>query len=181
MNNWVVDLNKFLNINEPLPSYITPKGRVRHRDSLIGTFSSQKDASTGIIDIAMITSLGRNDDINPMVREYGMVIMDECHHSAAFTHENVLRAVSAKYVYGMTATAKRMDGQVKKIFMQFGPIRHRYTAKERAEKQGIGHYVYPRFTRLVDWILRGAATATFRTTLTWLSRVRCGICRLLPM
>ena len=150
MNNWVGDLNKFLSINEPLPSYTTPKGRVKHRDSLIGTFSSQKDASTGIIDIAMITSLGRNDDINPMVREYGMVIMDECHHSAAFTHENVLRAVSAKYVYGMTATAKRMDGQVKKIFMQFGPIRHRYTAKERAEKQGIGHYVYPRFTRLVD-------------------------------
>ena len=150
MNNWVVDLNKFLNINEPLPSYTTPKGRVKHRDSLIGTFSSQKDASTGIIDIAMITSLGRNDDINPIVRKYGMVIMDECHHSAAFTHENVLRAVTAKYVYGMTATAKRMDGQVKKIFMQFGPIRHRYTAKERAEKQGIGHYVYPRFTRLVD-------------------------------
>ena len=109
MNNWVVDLNKFLNINEPLPSYTTPKGRVKHRDSLIGTFSSQKDASTGIIDIAMITSLGRNDDINPMVREYGMVIMDECHHSAAFTHENVLRAVSAKYVYGMTATAKRIN------------------------------------------------------------------------
>lgn len=150
MNNWIRDLNKFLTINESLPTYTTPKGRVKHRDSLIGTFSSQKDASTGIIDVAMITSLGRNDDINPMVRNYGMVIMDECHHSAAFTHENVLRAVTAKYVYGMTATAKRMDGQAKKIFMQFGPIRHRYTAKERAEKQGIGHYVYPRFTRLVD-------------------------------
>ena len=150
MNNWVRDLNKFMNINEPLPTYTTPKGRVKHRDSVIGTFSSQKNASTGIIDIAMITSLGRNDDINPMVQNYGMVIMDECHHSAAFTHENVLRAVTAKYVYGMTATAKRMDGQVKKIFMQFGPIRHRYTAKERAEKQGIGHFVYPRFTRLVD-------------------------------
>ena len=150
MNNWVRDLNKFLTINEPLPTYTTPTGRVKRRDSVVGTFSSQKDASTGIIDIAMITSLGRNDDINPMVRNYGMVIMDECHHSAAFTHENVLRAVTAKYVYGMTATAKRMDGQVKKIFMQFGPIRHRYTAKERAEKQGIGHFVYPRFTRLVD-------------------------------
>lgn len=150
MNNWIRDLNKFLTINEPLPTYTTPKGRVKHRDSVIGTFSSQKDASTGIIDVAMITSLGRNDDINPMVRNYGMVIMDECHHSAAFTHENVLRAVTAKYVYGMTATAKRMDRQVKKIFMQFGPIRHRYTAKERAEKQGIGHFVYPRFTRLLD-------------------------------
>lgn len=31
-----------------------------------------------------------------------------------------------------------------------GPVRHRYTALERAEKQGIGHYVYPRFTRVVD-------------------------------
>ena len=150
MNNWVRDLNEFLNINEPLSTYTTPKGRIKHRDSVIGTFSSQKDASTGIIDIAMITSLGRNDDINPMVRNYGMVIMDECHHSAAFTHENVLRAVTAKYVYGMTATAKRMDGQVKKVFMQFGPVRHRYTAKDRAQKQGIGHFVYPRFTRLVD-------------------------------
>jgi len=34
--------------------------------------------------------------------------------------------------------------------MQFGPIRFRYTAKERAEKQGIDHFVYPRFTRLVS-------------------------------
>ena len=151
MQNWIRDLDRFLSVNEPLPTYTTPKGRIKHRDSVIGTFSSQKDASTGIIDIAMITSLGRNDDINPMVRNYGMVIMDECHHSAAFTHENVLRAVTAKYVYGMTATAKRMDGQVKKVFMQFGPIRHRYTSKERAEKQGIGHFVYPRFTRLVDF------------------------------
>jgi len=150
MNNWIRDLNKFLSINEPLPTYTTPKGRVKHRDSVIGSFSSQKDASSGIIDIAMITSLGRNEDINPMVRNYGMVIMDECHHSAAYTHENVLRAVTAKYVYGMTATAKRMDGQVKRVFMQLGPIRHRYTAKERAEKQGIGHFVYPRFTQLVD-------------------------------
>lgn len=150
MHNWIRDLSKFLSINEPLPTYATPKGRVKQRDSVIGTLSSQKDASGGIVDIAMITSLGREDDINPIVRNYGMVIMDECHHSAAYMHENVLRAVTAKYVYGMTATATRMDGQARKIFMQFGPVRHKYTAKERAEKQGIGHFVYPRFTRMVD-------------------------------
>lgn len=150
MHNWIRDLDKFLSINEQFPTYTTPKGRVKQRDSVIGTFSSQKDASGGIIDIAMITSLGRNDDINPIVQNYGMVIMDECHHSAAYTHENVLRAVTAKYVYGMTATATRVDGQARKIFMQFGPVRHKYTAKDRAEKQGIGHFVYPRFTRLVD-------------------------------
>ena len=34
--------------------------------------------------------------------------------------------------------------------MQLGPVRYKYSAKERAEKQGIGHFIYPRFTRLVD-------------------------------
>ena len=150
MNNWIKDLNSFLTINEELPTYTTPKGRVKKRSSLIGTFSSQKDSTTGIIDIAMITSLGREDNINELVRNYGMVIVDECHHAAAVTHENVLRAVTARYVYGMSATINRGDKQDKKMFMQLGPIRHRYTAKERAQKQGIGHYIYPRFTRLVD-------------------------------
>jgi len=150
MNNWIKNLSSFLTINEELPTYTTPKGRVKKRSSLIGTFSSQKDSTTGIIDIAMITSLGREDNINELVRNYGMVIVDECHHAAAVTHENVLRAVTARYVYGMSATINRGDKQDKKMFMQLGPIRHRYTAKERAQKQGIGHYIYPRFTRLVD-------------------------------
>ena len=150
MNNWVRDLNKFLTIIEELPTYTTPKGRVKLCDSTIGTFSSQKRAATGIIDIAMIGSLGKEDEINPMVRDYGMIIVDECHHAAAATFENVLRASAAKYVYGMSATVKRGDKQERKLLMQLGPIRHRYTAKEQAIKQGIGHYVYPRFTRMID-------------------------------
>jgi superfamily II DNA or RNA helicase len=150
MNNWVRDLERFLVINEELPTYTTPKGRIKQRDSVIGTFSSQKKAATGIIDVGMIGSLGKIDDVNPMVRDYGMIIVDECHHAAAATFENVLRASTAKYVYGMSATVKRGDKQERKLYMQLGPILHRYTAKERAEKQGIGHYVYPRFTRIVD-------------------------------
>ncbi len=121
MNNWVRDLNRFLNINEELPTYTTPKGRVKQRDSVIGTFSSQKKTATGIIDIAMIGSLGKEDDINPMVRDYGMIIVDECHHAAAATFENVLRASAAKYVYGMSATVKRGDKQERKLLMQFWP------------------------------------------------------------
>jgi len=34
--------------------------------------------------------------------------------------------------------------------MLLGPIRHSYTAKERAKEQGLGYYVYPRFTRVID-------------------------------
>ncbi|MCD8153497.1 MAG: hypothetical protein LUF78_02170 [Clostridiales bacterium] len=36
------------------------------------------------------------------------------------------------------------------ICMMLGPIRHKFTALERAEEQGIGHYFIPRYTRAVD-------------------------------
>lgn len=68
--------------------------------------------------------------------------------AGAETDEKVLDRVAASYVYGLTATPKRSDGQDKRILFQFGPIRYKYTAKDRAAKQGIGHFIYPRFTRL---------------------------------
>ena len=149
MKNWVEDFEKFLEINEEPPEYTTPKGRVKKRKSVIGRLYASHNSVTGIIDIVMISSLGKKDEINELVKDYGMVIMDECHHAGAQTAVDVLNEVNAKYVYGLTATPKRDDGQDKKIFMQFGPIRHRYTAKDKAKAQGIEHYVYPRFTRLV--------------------------------
>lgn len=148
--NWIEDLTKFLDINAELPEYKTKTGRVKRRKSVIGKLYAGHNSMTGIIDVAIFSSLGKGDDINPIIEQYGMVIMDECHHGAAQTVEDVIGSAKAKYVYGLTATPKREDGLEKKVFMQFGPIRFRYTAKERAEKQGIDHFVYPRFTRLVS-------------------------------
>lgn len=34
--------------------------------------------------------------------------------------------------------------------MLLGPLRHRFTALERAQEQGIGHYFVPRYSRIVD-------------------------------
>ena len=65
----------------------------------------------------------------------------ECHHSASETIANVLKEVKAKYVYGMTATPKRGDGLEKINYMLIGPIRYSYTAKEKANEQGIHHLV----------------------------------------
>lgn len=148
--NWIDDLNKFLDINAELPEYKTKTGRVKKRKNIIGKLHAGHNSMTGIIDVAIFSSLGKGEEINPMLAQYGMVIMDECHHGAAQTVEDIVGSAKAKYVYGLTATPKREDGLEKKVFMQFGPIRFRYTAKERAEKQGIGHFVYPRFTRLVS-------------------------------
>ena len=148
--NWIEDLEKFLDIKAEFPEYQTKTGRVKKRKSVIGRLYAGHNSMTGIIDVAIFSSLGKGDEINPIIEKYGMVIMDECHHGAAQTVEDVVGAAKARYVYGLTATPKREDGLEKKVFMQFGPIRFRYTAKERAEKQGIDHFVYPRFTRLVS-------------------------------
>ncbi len=149
LKNWVDDLAKFLDIQEPSPTYQTKQGRTKTRKSPIGRLQASHCSLTGIIDVAMISSLGKRGEIKPIAKEYGLVIMDECHHAAAITAEDVLNEVSAQYVYGLTATPKRDDGHELKMLMQLGPIRHKYTAKEKALQQGIAHYIYPRFTRLI--------------------------------
>ena len=149
IEQWKEALEKFLNINEGLPTYETKTGRVRKRKSLIGTLQGAHDSMTGIIDIAMAGSLCKKGKYHKMMNEYGLVLIDECHHSASETIANVLKEVKAKYVYGVTATPKRGDGLEKINFMLIGPIRYSYTAKEKAKEQGIQHLVYPRFTRTV--------------------------------
>ena len=149
IEQWKEALEKFLNIHEGLPTYETKTGRVRKRKSLIGTLQGAHDSMTGIIDIAMAGSLCKKGKYHKMMNEYGLVLIDECHHSASETIANVLKEVKAKYVYGVTATPKRGDGLEKINYMLIGPIRYSYTAKEKAKEQGIQHLVYPRFTRTV--------------------------------
>ena len=149
IEQWKEALEKFLNINEGLPAYETKTGRVRKRKSLIGTLQGAHDSMTGIIDIAMAGSLCKKGKYHKMMNEYGLVLIDECHHSASETIANVLKEVKAKYVYGVTATPKRGDGLEKINYMLIGPIRYSYTAKEKAKEQGIQHLVYLRFTRTV--------------------------------
>lgn len=149
MEQWKEALEKFLNINEELPTYETKTRRVKKRTSLIGTLQGTHDSMTGIIDIAMAGSLCKKGEYHKLLNQYGLVIIDECHHSASETIANVLKVVKAKYVYGVTATPKRGDGLEKINYMLIGPIRYSYTAKEKAKEQGIQHQVYPRFTRTV--------------------------------
>lgn len=149
MEQWKEALDKFMNINEELPTYETKTGRVRKRKSLIGTLQGVHDSMTGIIDIAMAGSLCKKGEYHKLLNQYGLVIVDECHHSASETIANILKEIKAKYVYGVTATPKRGDGLEKINYMLIGPIRYSYTAKEKAKEQGIRHLVYPRFTRTV--------------------------------
>lgn len=150
LEQWVEELNKFLMIDEVPPVYQTKSGREKRRSSTIGILHGSKNTLTGIIDVAMVGSMYRKGKFNDFINSYGMVLMDECHHCGSNTSIEVMQKVNARYVYGVTATPKRGDHLEKIVHMLLGPVRHSYTAKERAIEQGIGHYVYPRYTRVLD-------------------------------
>jgi superfamily II DNA or RNA helicase len=91
---------------------------------VVGTIGGGKTKPTGKIDIAVMQSLSRKGEVNPLVENYGHVIVDECHHIGAVSFDAILKRVKAKYVLGLTATPIRRDGQQPIIFMQCGPIRY---------------------------------------------------------
>ncbi len=150
IEQWVEELCRFLEINEEAPIYKTRTGREKRRESVIGILHGGKDTLTGIIDVAMVGSLYNKGNYHELINSYGMVIMDECHHCGAKLSVQVMQKVNARYVYGVSATVKRGHNLEPIIHMLIGPTRHSYTARERAEEQGIGHFVYPRYTRVVD-------------------------------
>lgn len=152
LNQWVDELNKFLEIREEPPEYETKTGRKKKRDSVIGILHGAKNTLTGIVDVAMIGSMYSKGKFQNLKHSYGMVIVDECHHAASYTYMEVLQKINAKYVYGVSATPKRGDHLDKIIYMMLGPLRHRFTALDRVEEQGIGHYVVPRYTRVIDTV-----------------------------
>ncbi|NLV51613.1 MAG: DUF1653 domain-containing protein [Clostridiales bacterium] len=146
LSQWIERLNEFLIINEEPIIELTPKGRKRKK-SIIGQIGGGKNNPSGIIDVAVMQSLVSGDEVKELVRNYGMVIVDECHHVSAFSFEQILKTVNAKYVYGLTATPTRQDGHHPIIYMHCGKIRYRVDAKEQAEARPFEHFVIPRFTR----------------------------------
>ena len=94
-----------------------------------------------------VAGKGMESEVKDFVKNYGMVIVDECHHVSAFSFEQVLKAVNAKYVYGLTATPKRQDGHDPIITMQCGEIRYSADNKSEMRNRTFEHYVIPRFTR----------------------------------
>ena len=150
ISQWEEELNRFLIIDEEPPEYQTKTGRIKKRTSVIGTLKGGRDTMTGIIDIAMIGSLYKKGAFHERINTYGMVIMDECHHAASSTAQEVLKKVNARYVYGVSATPIRSDSLEKINYLLLGSVRHKYTALERAEDQGIDHFVYPRYTRVIN-------------------------------
>ncbi len=90
----------------------------------IGLIGGGKKKPTGLLDIAVIQSLSRREDLEDFFSQYGQIIIDEAHHLSAQSFEVVLKQVNSRYILGLSATPVRSNGHHPIIFMQCGPIRH---------------------------------------------------------
>ena len=112
LKQWRERIMEFLNVQE------------------VGQIGGGKNIITNVIDVASIKSIWNNGRFNDVVKNYGMIIIDECHHLAAFTYESAVNTVNAKYVYGVTATPDRENGHTPIIKMQCGDIRYEVDVKK---------------------------------------------------
>jgi superfamily II DNA or RNA helicase len=91
---------------------------------LVGQVGGGRNRQTGVVDLGMMQSLKRFDDLESFFSTYGFIIVDECHHLPAFTFEACVKRAPVRYVLGLTATPYRRDGLQEIITLQCGSIRH---------------------------------------------------------
>jgi len=108
LTQWKERMSTFINLPKGLP----------------GILGGGKKKLSGEVDIAVMQSLSKREDINEILDSYGQIIIDECHHISAFSFEAILKQAKAQYILGLTATPVRRDGHQPIFFMQCGPIRH---------------------------------------------------------
>ena len=127
---WVARLATFLDIPE----------------KSIGRIGGGASQPKGGIDVALVQSLVRKGRVRDIARDYGQVIVDECHAIPAPTFEALTDSMRAKYFLGLSATVMRRDGHHPQIIMQCGPIRHRADGRRTTDLEPFAHIVLVRPT-----------------------------------
>jgi superfamily II DNA or RNA helicase len=107
-NQWIERIESFLKI---------PKRE-------IGQFVSNKKKVGDRITVGMVQTLNRMDDIKNLSENFGIIIVDECHHIPAKMFRNLITKFNPYYLYGLTATPERKFNDAKLIFIYIGDVLH---------------------------------------------------------
>jgi superfamily II DNA or RNA helicase len=99
-----------------------------HLGVTAGQLGGGRAKMRGTVDVAMLQTLARRDDLAELTASYGLVVVDECHHIPAAAFENAVRQIAAKRWLGLTATPYRRDQLDDLIALQLGPVRHTMSA-----------------------------------------------------
>jgi len=118
LNQWIDRIESFLGI---------PAGEV-------GVIGTGKFSLGEKITVAMVQTLCKRTA--EVMGKFGHVVVDEAHRSPSKTFTDVVSAMDAKYLLGLTATAYRRDGLGRVIFLYLGDRRHQV---EKAELLNLGH------------------------------------------
>jgi superfamily II DNA or RNA helicase len=92
-----------------------------------GQLGGGRRKTCGVVDVAMLQTLARQDNIEDLVGGYGLVVVDECHHIPAAAFEHAVKQIPARRWVGLTATPYRRDKLDDLIALQLGPVRHTIT------------------------------------------------------
>ncbi len=133
LDQWVSQLSRFLGV----------------ATEDVGRIAGGVWRPNGVLDVAMLQSVIRKGRVDDSVASYGHVVVDECHHVAAFSFERVLAEVKAKYLLGLTATPERRDGHQPIIRMQIGPTRARLGSSRGGGEHDLRRTVLVRESRTV--------------------------------
>ena len=144
LQGWLDTLNEMIQFEDP--SFENYRSRSRKYPGKIGVLQGNVNSLTGRVDIAMVPTLAQKADLEELVKGYGVVLADECHHAAASTWQKVLSAIPARRIYGFSATPKREDGREQSVFWQIGPVVSSFGSKEQMERQTFIRQVQPRIT-----------------------------------
>lgn len=107
LDQWVERVHSFLQI---------PK-------ELIGIVGAGKKSWGQKVTVAMIQTLYTMQDKLPEIAsDFGLVLVDECHHIPASTFSKVICAFNPYYMFGLTATPKRKNKDEKLIFLRIGQV-----------------------------------------------------------
>ena len=96
-----------------------------------GQLGGGRAKTSGVVDVAMLQTLARKDNIEEFVGQYGLVVVDECHHVPAAAFEDAVKQIPARRWIGLTATPYRRDKLDDLIALQLGPVRHTMTTHIR--------------------------------------------------
>ena len=108
-NQWMESIESFLGI---------PKRK-------IGKIGQGKHKIGEEITVAMIQTLNKlidQNQNNDLLNNFGILIVDECHHIPANTYRNTIDKINTYYLYGLTATPFRKNKDERLIFAYLGDI-----------------------------------------------------------
>ncbi len=131
---------------ERIEQFLEYPKALRKKDRFVCKYNGTSKRLNGHIDIAMVRSLKNHEDLSSLLKDYGLTIIDECHHVACDSFLHVMRHVRSKYIFGLSATPKRDDGLFKVITMYCGQIRKQVSEKSVRRTYSFRQYLIPRYT-----------------------------------